>query len=527
MIQGLAGWALYGGISVSVATGVGVATGLIPVEKLTNFLSGPQVVSPAQSSVEQPPKPAAKSSPTIEVPAKIAPKKIEIPVAQRPPVFDILRVEKDGSVLIAGNAEANSVVELINPDGSVLGKTKAGPRGDFVIILDNPLKPGNHELYLRSVLPQKTPIISAEAGIVHVPGADGGEVLAMVSKEGEASRILIKPKAEAPKVVVKKPAVTPAPAAAKPEKPTKVAKLEPVIAKKEVVEQPAPIISKPASDAPKEKPAAPVAKVTPKVEKAPEPAAPVVVKPIEKPVVKLPAPVFSPKVVVEAVEVEGGKIFIAGAVKRGLSVRVYIDNVPLGTVRGTADDRFLLQKTYSLSAGHHTVRADVVNRTSGKVLARAEVPLVHEPAPVVVVKVQPKPVAPKVIPAAPKPVAKAAPVVPKVEKVVQEPEVPQIVAKPVQPAAPKVVTAPVQEKPKADPEYKVASIGTPVAVIHTGSTIIIKPGDNLWRISRKTYGRGIRYTTIYNANRDQIRDPSRIYIGQIFKLPAKSDDTGN
>ena len=60
-------------------------------------------------------------------------------------------------------------------------------------------------------------------------------------------------------------------------------------------------------------------------------------------------------------------------------------------------------------------------------------------------------------------------------------------------------------------------------VIKTGSAVIIKPGDNLWRISRKTYGRGIRYTTIYNANRDQIRDPNRIYIGQIFKIPEKAE----
>ena len=53
----------------------------------------------------------------------------------------------------------------------------------------------------------------------------------------------------------------------------------------------------------------------------------------------------------------------------------------------------------------------------------------------------------------------------------------------------------------------------------TGTSVIIRGGDSLWRISRKTYGQGIRYTTIFAANRDQIRDPDRIYIGQIFKLP--------
>jgi nucleoid-associated protein YgaU len=50
--------------------------------------------------------------------------------------------------------------------------------------------------------------------------------------------------------------------------------------------------------------------------------------------------------------------------------------------------------------------------------------------------------------------------------------------------------------------------------------VIIKRGDNLWRISREVYGRGIRYSTIYQANRDQIRNPNRIYPGQVFVLPA-------
>jgi nucleoid-associated protein YgaU len=48
---------------------------------------------------------------------------------------------------------------------------------------------------------------------------------------------------------------------------------------------------------------------------------------------------------------------------------------------------------------------------------------------------------------------------------------------------------------------------------------VVQPGNNLWRISRGVYGRGIRYTTIYQANRDQIRDPRLIYPGQVFALP--------
>ncbi|MGH1573148.1 LysM peptidoglycan-binding domain-containing protein [Methylobacterium sp. P31] len=52
------------------------------------------------------------------------------------------------------------------------------------------------------------------------------------------------------------------------------------------------------------------------------------------------------------------------------------------------------------------------------------------------------------------------------------------------------------------------------------STAKIIRGDNLWRISQRTYGRGERYTVIYDANQSQIRDPDLIYPGQIFVLPA-------
>ena len=49
--------------------------------------------------------------------------------------------------------------------------------------------------------------------------------------------------------------------------------------------------------------------------------------------------------------------------------------------------------------------------------------------------------------------------------------------------------------------------------------IVVQPGNNLWRIARATYGRGIRYTVIYQANKDQIADPNKIYPGQVFALP--------
>ncbi|AWK88031.1 peptidoglycan-binding protein [Azospirillum thermophilum] len=58
------------------------------------------------------------------------------------------------------------------------------------------------------------------------------------------------------------------------------------------------------------------------------------------------------------------------------------------------------------------------------------------------------------------------------------------------------------------------------ASLTDGKSVVVQPGNSLWRIARRTYGDGVLYTTIYQANRSQIRDPDLIYPGQIFALPA-------
>ena len=57
---------------------------------------------------------------------------------------------------------------------------------------------------------------------------------------------------------------------------------------------------------------------------------------------------------------------------------------------------------------------------------------------------------------------------------------------------------------------------------HKLSTAVVSRGDSLWRISRLTYGVGTQYAVVYWANRVQIRDPNRIYPGQVFILPTKA-----
>ncbi len=61
-----------------------------------------------------------------------------------------------------------------------------------------------------------------------------------------------------------------------------------------------------------------------------------------------------------------------------------------------------------------------------------------------------------------------------------------------------------------------------LAELKPGQSVVIQPGNNLWRLARRTYGRGIQYTLIFEANRNQIRDPDLIYPGQVFALPPAS-----
>lgn len=60
----------------------------------------------------------------------------------------------------------------------------------------------------------------------------------------------------------------------------------------------------------------------------------------------------------------------------------------------------------------------------------------------------------------------------------------------------------------------------PLRNLPEGRVVIIQPGDHLWRIASQRYGSGFQYTLIYDANKDQIRNPDLIYPGQVFTLPA-------
>ena len=52
------------------------------------------------------------------------------------------------------------------------------------------------------------------------------------------------------------------------------------------------------------------------------------------------------------------------------------------------------------------------------------------------------------------------------------------------------------------------------------NVVQIVRGNTLWAIAREVYGNGVLYVRVFDANRDQIRNPDLIYPGQVFTIPA-------
>lgn len=362
------------------------------------------------------------------------------------PTFDVVRVEGNGSVVIAGNAAPNAKVEIVH-GSTVLGETTAGADGAFAIVLDDPLKPGDYQIVLRSTAPDSVVATSTQTAVVSVPEQAGGQVLAMVEEPGKPAELLTVPKpadqaqAEAPK--------------------TETPQAQPGATE-------APISTAPATP-----------------DAAGNAAAPV-------------TPVPGAKIVVEAVEIDGSKVFVAGLADPGRKVRAYANEILLGDALTSPDGHFLIEAARDLPVGEYTIRVDGLDADGTKVVVRATVPFQREPG---------------------ESIAAVAPTTPATTE-----------TKPADTAAAAPATAPAATGEQKPAETAAAATteapATTVApkLEHVNSAVIIRRGDTLWRISRRVYGHGVRYSTIYLANQEQIADPDRIWPGQVFKVPETSKE---
>lgn len=47
----------------------------------------------------------------------------------------------------------------------------------------------------------------------------------------------------------------------------------------------------------------------------------------------------------------------------------------------------------------------------------------------------------------------------------------------------------------------------------------VKSGDSLSKISKDMYGDAMKYNTIFEANKPMLKDPDKIYPGQVLRIP--------
>ncbi|MBP1860718.1 LysM peptidoglycan-binding domain-containing protein [Rhizobium herbae] len=539
------------------------------------------------------------------------------------PGFDVLRVEPDGSTVIAGRAQPNTKLEIVNGE-TVVGTADVGVTGDFAAIFDKPLPAGDYQLTLRSVGENGVTKSSEEVATVSIPKDKTGELLAMVSKPGEASRIITKPVAEAT-------------AQAADAKPGDAKTADTAAAAGEVAKvEPAPGASAIATDTAKPADTAAAAQA-----------------PATGDAAAIPATGDTSGVAVSAVEIEGKKIFVAGNAKAGALVRIYADDALVGETKADAQGRFVVDGTIDLPVGNHTIRADMMGADGSKVELRAAVPF-DRPAGDQVAAVAQGNAQGSVVPfeggsfdglrmeatkalsllkglfadgkvptaeelaaarsateialksladfkvadnldasvkemaaktakaatdalallkALPQDAASVSASLGRIEAAVGSALMPRtdgagnnaVAAETTTPAPagdnaaasatpaegdvakPATETAgkPAVESATPSAESGAAATATDNAAATTASpatgqavaepetvqqaplkqsktSVIIRRGDTLWQISRRVYGAGVRYTTIYLANEDQITNPDRILPGQIFGVPDKA-----
>ncbi len=67
-------------------------------------------------------------------------------------------------------------------------------------------------------------------------------------------------------------------------------------------------------------------------------------------------------------------------------------------------------------------------------------------------------------------------------------------------------------------EVKYDALNAPAAEVQVEYYEIVS-GDTLSGIARKYYGKGSAYMRIFEANKEVIKDPDKIYVGQKIRIP--------
>jgi nucleoid-associated protein YgaU len=129
-----------------------------------------------------PPAPAAPAATTAATPAP----------APAGPAFDVVRINPQGSAVMAGRAAPGADVTILDA-GKAIGHAKADANGDWVFTPTTPLPPGARQLTLSERLPDGTQRQGAGPVLLSVPATPAAPPLAVAMTGNGAPRVLAGP----------------------------------------------------------------------------------------------------------------------------------------------------------------------------------------------------------------------------------------------------------------------------------------------------------------------------------------------
>lgn len=224
-----------------------------------------------------------------------------------------------------------------------------------------------------------------------------------------------------------------------------------------------------------------------------------------------------------------GDVILGGRGQAGNFVRIYLDNQFLATSKIAADGYWALELS-DIEPGIYTLRVDELN-AAGDVVSRAETPFKREAAEELAELMAAGTETEEPSAEGPSESAAETQVVDAEALASVEPEAAD------DPQPEEVVTQEevnVQaEVAELNPQGEQSSDGGSLAVegqpADTASVLrtpskkfrvrTVQPGSTLWAIAKESYGAGIEYFKVFEANKERIRDPDLIYPGQVFEIP--------
>jgi hypothetical protein len=298
---------------------------------------------------------ATATRPSVSVPAASGPR------MPAPPGFDVVRVDRDGNVVIAGKADPDCAVTVADGD-TPIGTATADHRGDWVIVPGEPLEAGESQLSLSAKCGDRPPVQADRLVVLIVPERAPRDVAAVETATG-----------------------TPGPAAGVGKTPTQRPKGMPP------AQDPAAASATDAST--RERTARPAASAGATGADGIASAGPSASGQASRDrgaiVVAIPRDTSQPAEVMQApsepasgVAVgsidydDAGQVVVSGTAAPDSTVQVYLDNRIIGQAQTAPDGRWQVRPDTLVEAGKYDLRADQV-RPDGAVVARTQIAFVR------------------------------------------------------------------------------------------------------------------------------------------------------